>query len=111
MEDVDGIVKPLLRVDIGCHQAVRPSRGQQLVADPVQADGVVILDVAIVVGTEDGAQVHARRQFAVGGRGIPGLHSEALGVLGDEYPVELVGGSLGGLDAVPAMLGDEPALV
>ena len=99
---MDGAVEPLLYVDVGCRQSDGPSRGLQLVTDSMQADGVVILDVATVVGTECSAQVHTRRQLTEGGGGIPGLHAEAFGVLGDEHAVEIVGGGCGSLDAGPA---------
>ena len=72
MERTYRAVKPLLCVDVGCRRPDGPSGGEQLVVDSVQADGVVIRDVAMAVGTEDGAQVHTRGQLAEGGAGFRG---------------------------------------
>ncbi len=76
----------------------------------METDGVVIVDVAAVVGAADGVQVDTGRQPKEGGCRVPGFDSEPPGVVGDEDAVEIVGGSGSGSDAGSAQLGDQPAL-
>jgi len=73
-------------------------------------DGVVVGDLAGSLGTQDGAQVEAFRDRSEGGVGVPRLHPEVIGILGDEHSVEIVGGFGRVGDVVVVEFCDQPVL-
>ena len=84
--------------------------GFELIDLSVIADGVVIGDLAGGLGTEHRAQVESLRDRSEGGVGIPRLYSEASGILGDEYLVEVSGGFNRVSDVVVVQFCDQPVL-
>jgi hypothetical protein len=108
--DVDWAVKPLLYRDFGSSDADGAGIGLELVDLSLVTDGVVVGDLAGSLGTQDGAQVEAFRDRSEGGVGVPRLHPEVIGILGDEHSVEIVGGFGWVRDVVIVEFCDQPVL-
>ena len=108
--DVNRAIKPLLYRDFGPGDADGAGIGLELVDLSLVADGVVVGDLAGSLGTQNGAQVEAFRDRSEGGVGVPWFHPEVFGILGYEYPVEVVVsfGRVG--DVVMVEFCDQPVL-
>ena len=92
MPNVDRAVRPLLDCDFGPGDADGTRAGLELVDSSVIADSVVVGYFAGGLGTQDGAQVEPLGNRSEGWVGVSRFDSEASGVLGDEDPIEVVGG-------------------
>ena len=110
MPDVDGAVEPFLDGDLASGDADAAGVGFELVDLSAVADGVIVGDLAGVLRTQDGAQVESLGDRSEGLVGISRFDSEALGVLGDEYLVEVGGGFRRVGDVVMIEFCDQPVL-
>lgn len=103
-------VKPLLHQDRGSSDADAAGVGPELIGVSLVANGVVVSNRAGDFSAQHSTQAESFRDGPESGSRVLGLHSEALGVLGNEHSVQIVVG-LGQVgDMVVVQLGDQPIL-
>ena len=88
VKEVDGAIEPELGAD-----AEEAARREELIADAVELDGIVVGDFTRDLDTEDLVELLGSRSRSPGGSGVSGWEREALGIARDEGVIEEASGA------------------